>query len=152
MNNVGTTHTVTATVEDASNQPVPSITVRFSVTGATTTSGSCVTNTSGQCSFSYQGPNLPGADLIDAYADTDNDNVRDPGEPEAVPATKAWVLPSSTEGKVTGGGQIPNSVGNDQIAFGFNARATRTGSRADARWLTPRPIQRSSALTPPRRL
>ena len=137
VNNVGTTHTVTATVKDAANQPVPNITVRFSVMGATTTSGSCTTNTSGQCSFSYQGPNLPGADLIDAYADTDNDNVRDPGEPEAVPATKAWVLPTSTAGHVTGGGQISNSLANDKIAFGFNAKSDANGVKGECTVVDP---------------
>jgi hypothetical protein len=137
VNNVGTTHTVTATVKDAGGQPVPNTTVRFSVTGATTTSGSCTTNTSGQCSFSYQGPNLPGADLIDAYADTDNDNVRDPGEPEAVPATKAWILPTSTAGHVTGGGQIRNSLGNDKVAFGFNAKSDANAVKGECTVVDP---------------
>ena len=39
-NQVGTSHTVTATVTDAAGQPVPNTVVRFTVTGAHTLSGS----------------------------------------------------------------------------------------------------------------
>ena len=88
-----------------------------------TTTGSCSTNTAGQCTFTYHGPALPGADLVDAYADTNRDGDRDAGEPEAVPATKAWVAPATAPGHVTGGGQFLNAAGNDKIAFGFNAKS-----------------------------
>src|SRR5262245_14649597 len=121
-NPVGTTHTVTATVTDASNTAVSGVAVRFSVTGSVTTSGQCSTNASGQCSFPYLGPALPGADVISAFADTDNASFRDPDEPTAS-AMKAWVLPASTPGHVTGGGQIRTSSGNT-VAFGFDVNHT----------------------------
>ena len=123
VNNVDTDHTVTATVKTASARPFPNATVRLSVQGSVTTTGSCSTNTLGQCTFTYNGPSLPGADLIDAFADTNGDGDRDAGEPEAVPVTKAWVAPATAPGHVTGGGQFLNPAGNDKIAFGFNAKS-----------------------------
>jgi hypothetical protein len=88
-NPVGTEHTVTATVKDAFGNPVPGVIVRFTVTGAVDTSGQCTTDAAGQCSFTYDGPTSPGADAITAYADTDNDNVQDVGEPTGA-AEKTW--------------------------------------------------------------
>lgn len=120
-NAVGTSHTVAATVTDASSQPVENVTVRFSVTGSVTTAGSCTTDASGQCSFTYIGPTFPGADLISAYADTNDNSVQDAGEPAGT-ATKAWVLPSSSPGQATGGGHITDAAGN-KIAFGFTAKS-----------------------------
>ena len=87
-NAVGTTHTVTATVKDAFGNPTPSIVVRFSVTGTVTTTGSCTTNASGQCTFSY-GSTTAGTDLISAFADNNNNGSQDVGEPNGA-AAKAW--------------------------------------------------------------
>jgi Bacterial Ig-like domain (group 1) len=125
-NTVDDQHCVTATVRDAFGNPTPGITVRFSVSGSVTTSGSAVTDANGQATFCYTGPALPGADVITAYADTDNDNVRDPDEPSSR-ATKAWVIPASTEGcKVTYGGRIEAANG-DKGTFGGNAQAPDKG-------------------------
>ena len=88
-NPVGTSHTVTATVKDAGGNPVANVTVRFTVTGSVNTSGQCMTNTAGQCGFTYNGPTAPGADAITAFADTDNDSTKDAGEPGGA-ATKGW--------------------------------------------------------------
>lgn len=121
-NTVGESHTVTATVKDALQQPTPGITVRFSVEGSVTASGAAVTDANGQAGFTYGGPQLPGADMIRAYADTDNNNVQDAGEPFG-DATKAWLAPATTSGQVTGGGQTQNTTGTGQIAFGFNAKS-----------------------------
>ena len=128
-NPVGTTHTVTALVTDASNAPLSGIVVRFSVTGSVTTSGQCTTDASGQCPFPYVGPALPGADVISAFADTDTDMIRDPDEPTAT-ATKTWVLPGSTPGHVTGGGQIVASSGST-VAFGFDVNHTTRNVRGE---------------------
>ena len=121
-NTVDDQHCVTATVRDAFGNPTPGITVRFSVTGSVMTSGSRTTNAAGQAEFCYTGPALPGADLITAYADTDNDNVNDPppADPEDT-ATKAWVIPTNMEGcKVTYGGRITAANG-DKATLGGNA-------------------------------
>jgi hypothetical protein len=130
VNDVGTSHTVTATVTDAAGQPpVRAVTVRFSVTGSVTASGSCTTDAYGQCSVAYTGPQLPGADSITAYADTDNDGVLDTDEPVGE-ATKAWVFPTSTPGQVSGGGTINDGLGN-KIAFGFSAKSTDAGLKGN---------------------
>jgi hypothetical protein len=121
-NTVDDQHCVLATVRDAFNNPTSGITVRFSVTGSVTTSGTAVTNGAGQAQFCYTGPALPGADVITAYADTDNDNVNDPApaDPEDT-ANKAWVIPVNMEGcKVTYGGRITAANG-DKATFGGNA-------------------------------
>ena len=119
-NPVGSSHTVTATVATAA-APVPGVIVRFAVTGADNVTGACTTGANGQCDFSYQGPALPGADLIQAYADSSGNGVQDPGEPTAS-ATKAFVLPVSTGGDAHGGGRI-DMLGIGRIAFEFHAKS-----------------------------
>jgi hypothetical protein len=126
-NTVGTTHTVTATVTQDGN-PVEDVTVVFTVTGSVTTSGTCDTDASGMCSFTYSGPSLPGADMISAFADANGNGTRDSDEPVAT-AAKAWILPTSTPGQVTGGGQI--AVGTDKVTFGFTAKSTSGGLKGE---------------------
>jgi hypothetical protein len=91
-NTVGNSHTVTATVRDFAGQPVPGVIVRFTVTGPNPTTGTCTTGPGGQCDFTYTGTQA-GLDTITAYADTNNNGVRDltavPPEPSGV-ATKLW--------------------------------------------------------------
>jgi hypothetical protein len=95
-NGIGAQHCVTAVVRDLFANATPGITVRFQVTGAVNTSGSATTGTSGEATFCYTGPLLPGVDSITAYADTDDDQGRDTGEPTGT-ATKTWVAaPSAT--------------------------------------------------------
>ena len=89
-NPVGTQHCVTATVTDLAGNPVPDVTVRFTVTGSVNTSGSETTDANGQATFCYLGPTHVGADAITAFADANNNGSEDPGEPAGA-ATKAWV-------------------------------------------------------------
>jgi Big-like domain-containing protein len=122
MNPVDSQHCVTASVKDSSGNATPGITVHFSVTGSVTASGSQTTNASGQAQFCYTGPALPGADVISAFADTNNNGTKDAGEPSDT-ASKTWVLPRSTPGcKVTNGGRITTTNG-DKGTFGGNAMA-----------------------------
>jgi hypothetical protein len=128
QNEIGERHCVTATVRDANNNPVPGVTVRFRVTGPGATSGSKVTTANGTAEFCYSS-SLPGDDLIDAYADLDQDNVQDAGEPSDT-ATKTWVLPPSSElceVKVTNGGWIIAANG-DRASFGGNAKSDAAGN------------------------
>ncbi|MEX2464272.1 MAG: post-COAP-1 domain-containing protein, partial [Gaiellaceae bacterium] len=134
-NVVGSTHMVTAAVTATGGQPLAGVLVRFTVTGSVSTSGSCTTNASGQCGFTYTGPALPGADAISAYAETDGDGVQDADEPSAE-ATKAWVLPSSTPGQVSGGGNIEDA-GANKIAFGFSARNENNGLQGQCNVVEP---------------
>jgi hypothetical protein len=120
VNYVDTDHALTATVN--SGDAVRGGTVLFSVRGVDTADGSCTTDDNGQCSFTYHGPQLPGADLITACLDRNGNGIGDP-EDACGTATKAWTLPSSTPGQVTGGGQVLNAAGADQIAFGFTAKS-----------------------------
>jgi hypothetical protein len=122
-NPVDTQHCVTATVKDALGTPVPGVTVRFSVTGSVTASGSRTTNSNGRARFCYTGPALPGQDLIRAYADTNKSNTQNLGEPSDT-ATKTWVLPSGTAlcvVKITNGGWIVANNG-DRASFGGVAK------------------------------
>jgi hypothetical protein len=128
-NPVDSEHCVTATVRDAFGNPTPGIVVRFSVTGSVNTSGSATTDASGQARFCYDGPALPGMDVITAYADTDGDDTQDAGEP-ADTATKTWVLPVTTPGceiKITNGGWII-AANSDRASFGGNAKADADGN------------------------
>jgi hypothetical protein len=126
-NPVGTSHTVTATVSDSDGNPVENVTTRFTVAGSVSASGSCTTDASGQCDFTYQGPDFPDADTITAYADTNANGVQDAGEPGAS-ATKVWALPASTPGDVHGAGLLRGAAG-ERITFGFHARNMLSGPR-----------------------
>jgi protocatechuate 3,4-dioxygenase beta subunit len=87
-NPAGSEHCVTATVTDASGNPVPGVEVFFTVSGAHTTSGSDTTGAQGQASFCYTGTAV-GVDTIRATADADGDGVPESTEPFGT-ATKAW--------------------------------------------------------------
>jgi hypothetical protein len=125
VNEVGTTHTVTATLMNALGQPVPGTVITFTVTGSVMTTDSCVTDASGMCSVSYLGPTLPGADEITATAANAAPGV----------ATKVWVAPPpppppppppipdpQPEQKCTGGGHILHEGVVKGASFGFNAK------------------------------
>jgi hypothetical protein len=115
-NVVGSEHCVTATVKDAFGNPVPGVPVNFSVSGSSSASGTVTTGADGTAKFCYTGPALPGSDVITATAQT--------GLHPSATATKAWVVPTSTEGwKVTGGGRIVAANG-DKATFGGNAHGT----------------------------
>jgi hypothetical protein len=119
-NAVGTSHTMTATVTQNGN-PVESVIVRFTVTGSVTSSGSCQSDTNGQCTFTYSGPQFPGSDTISAFADLNGNGTRGSDEPTAT-AAKTWALPPSTAGKATGGGKI--LVGTKTVTFSFTAQSS----------------------------
>ena len=117
-NDVGTSHTVTATVTDICGNPVGGVTVYFTVTRTPPpgTSGTCVTSTSGTCSFTYPGPILPATDAITGCAGA-------MGGPPCGAATKAWVLPVSSPLctiDITQGGWIIANDG-DKASFGGTA-------------------------------
>jgi hypothetical protein len=141
-NPVETMHTVTATVTDAFGNPVPNVVVRFSVTGSVSTSGSCTTDANGQCSFTYQGPPLPGADAITAFADTNNDGDQNVGEPGGV-AEKTWVLPVSTPGcevKIVDNAKI-TALNTDAASFHGRALVSLSGVSGTQRYEDHGPVQ-----------
>jgi hypothetical protein len=85
---VGSQHTVTALLQHGPGEPAPGIVARFSVSGANTASGSGTSDSSGRTTFTYTGAN-PGNDVITAYADNDEDQVKDPDEPASF-AGQTW--------------------------------------------------------------
>ncbi len=105
VNQVGTTHTVTATVRDKFGNPVPGATVDFTVSGANTASGTATTDANGQARFSYKGTNT-GFDAITAQA---REGTR-PGDK----ATKLWFAFAQGGSFVIGDGNA--KVGN-QVEF-----------------------------------
>ena len=95
---VGTTHTVTATaLMDGTHQN--GVTVNIAVSGANVISGSCVTDATGQCSFSYTGMNA-GTDAITATGTVFGMDL-------TAQASKTWVKPELLLAPATG----TNSVG-----------------------------------------
>jgi Bacterial Ig-like domain (group 1) len=67
-NPVDTQHCVTATVKDVIGSPVAHVSVTFTVSGSVKASGTEPTNDSGEATFCYPGPPLPGSDKITAVA------------------------------------------------------------------------------------
>ena len=117
----GTTHCVTATVLEADGDPVDNATVRFSTSGATSTTANSTTGADGTTMYCFQGPVFAGTSMISAYADSDGDATQDPGEPSAT-ATVTWTQPTSGANcKETGGGRILTMAGA-KGTFGGNAK------------------------------
>ena len=135
-NPVGTSHTVTATATFPGGTAAPNQRILFDVSGASTKTGTCTTDANGRCDYAYVGPDLPGADMIRACVDSNRNGTVDAGEPCAT-ATKAWVLPATTPGQVTGGGQVANAAGNDNLAFGFNAKSDSKGVKGECNVVDP---------------
>jgi Bacterial Ig-like domain (group 1) len=129
---VDSEHEVTATVTDASGQPLFGAIVRFSVAGTTTASGDCMTDGNGECRFLYQVGEFPGDDTISAYADVNADGVQDPLEPTRT-ATNTVVLPGSTPGRTTGDGKFLDDFFFDphEVTFSLNARSDGTTLRGN---------------------
>ncbi|MGH9284512.1 MAG: Calx-beta domain-containing protein [Acidimicrobiales bacterium] len=92
-NDVGTTHTVTATLRDANNNPIVGAVVSFNVVtgpnaaspGTCSVNANCTSDGGGQVSFTYLGDGGPGTDTIEACF-TDASGAR-----RCARATKEWV-------------------------------------------------------------
>jgi hypothetical protein len=67
--------------------------IRWSVSGTNSGSGDATTRSSGRTSFEVVGAN-PGTDTITAYADANNNETRDPEEPQRE-ATVTWTGPDA---------------------------------------------------------
>jgi hypothetical protein len=119
VNDVGTSHTVTAYVStEDDTQTVGGAAVYFAVSGSASGSGACTTDFYGLCGYTYQGPTFPGTDVISAYVDVNNNGVQDAGEPTSS-VTKQWVFPASTAGQASGSGRV------ESLSFDFNAKSDK---------------------------
>jgi hypothetical protein len=119
-NTTGTHHTVTATVMFGTT-PAAGVTVVFTVTGSVNTTGTCTTDDTGMCQFTYMGPPVPGSDVITAFADANNNGQQDAVVEPPAEATKTWLLPPTTPGHVTGGGKILAGA----VTFGLEAKSDK---------------------------
>lgn len=134
VNPVGELHCVTATTQDATGNPTPGITVRFTVIGAQSTSsspptGSDTTDSAGQAEFCFTAA-LPGDNVIHAFADNNRDGDQDVGSDPSGNANKTWTLPPSTElceVRVTEGGRI-TAVNGDTATFSGVAMSDAAGN------------------------
>jgi hypothetical protein len=75
---VGQPHTITATLLDQYGDPVQDYAIRFSVLGAATGDGSCITDVLGQCGFTFEGPTSAGTATITACTDAHGDGSCEP--------------------------------------------------------------------------
>jgi hypothetical protein len=116
VNTLDTPHTVTATLTDQYGSPIGNYAVFFTLGGASSGSGSCVTDVLGQCQYTFTAPSFPGLITIAACADAYGDGACETDSPTAT-ATKSYVLPASTAGKATGDGRIGT------VTFSFTAKS-----------------------------
>lgn len=89
-------HQVTLSLVDALFNPVPNQPVKYKITGVNPSSGSGMTNSSGQLVVIWNGT-VAGLDTLTAYVDADSDNVQGPEEP-AASATMRWLENNHVEG------------------------------------------------------
>ena len=112
---VGSQACLTATVSDSNGARTPNVNVVFNVTTAAVTqaspsSGTVVTNSSGQATFCYTAQ-LSGQDAVHAFADTNKNGVQDPGEPSD-DATVTWFAFGTSSGATFAIGDLaPNGTG-----------------------------------------
>lgn len=113
----GTLQSVRATLRNSAGNPLANFGVQFTVTGPNATTGSAVTNTAGQATFSYAGTN-PGTDTVTALVRstaTANINGTPPVAmvwtltPQSPPVTQGWIGGPLNGTSVTG--TIPITVG-----------------------------------------
>lgn len=85
----GTSQQLTATLLDASGNPIIGRTVSFKATGANTASGSAVTDADGHAGFSYSGTQ-DGTDSVQASLTLGSTNL------QSNTASVSWVIPTTT--------------------------------------------------------
>ncbi|MBI2913241.1 MAG: thrombospondin type 3 repeat-containing protein, partial [Chloroflexi bacterium] len=110
---VGTVHSAYVSLHEAGYyEPIPAVTVQFTVTGANPTSGVCLTDNYGNCTFNYLGAN-PGLDTIEATATVD-------GIALSATATIEWLLPPPNDdfAAATAVAALPFSDSQNTIAAG----------------------------------
>ncbi|HTD50366.1 MAG TPA: Ig-like domain-containing protein, partial [Acidimicrobiia bacterium] len=137
-NNVGSSQTMTATVADSAGKPVSGVTVTFTVASGGPDAGKTgtgVTGSNGQATFTYSDTTAPGADnvtasFVDASTHTHTSNV----------ATITWVSPTtatatSLSTSLSGGGVsgaqiivLIDTAVTDTATLGGTNAATATGT------------------------
>jgi hypothetical protein len=136
-NTAGDTHCLTATVTDDFGNPVPGVTVNFSVTGANTNGGAGVTGANGVATFCYIGTHA-GVDTITATAvggsapsDTAHKTWR-PGAPASLvltPPTAINVVDAQHCVTATVVDAFGNPVPGATVTFTVTGSVSTTGTR-----------------------
>ena len=120
-NDVGQSHTVTATLTDLLGNPQTGILVTFTVTSGPNTgvSGTGTTDASGHATFTYTSV-AAGTDEIEACF------LNQAGQELCSQVvTKEWKIPPVLEGRMTGGGSIFTANGT-RVTHGFTLRCDIT--------------------------
>jgi hypothetical protein len=113
-NNVGTAHTVTASVTSNGAAAV-GVLVNFTVTGVNAgNNGSATTGVAGQGSFTYTGSATPGTDTVRAVVGTTTSTV-----------TKVWIINSCPTITVS-----PTSLPDGTVGVDYSQAITATGGQA----------------------
>lgn len=124
----GTPQSVRATLRNSAGNPLANFGVEFTVNGPNATTGSGVTNTSGQATLTYTGTN-PGTDTVTALVrSTATANVN--GTP---PVSMVWTLtpqsPAVTQGWI--GGPLNNASVTGTIPITVGAGVTLTTAKVE---------------------
>jgi hypothetical protein len=138
VNPVGTAHILQGFTKTVTGAPLPGILIRFVVLGSGSGTAACRTGgPDASCSFAYVGPDHPGADIIHVFADLNENDQEDPGEPSD-DVSKAWFDPASpAPGQAHGGGQFVDAFSLTRVAFGFSARASDSVPSVHCRLVNP---------------
>ena len=95
--------------------------VRFTTSGATSTSATGTTDADGRATYCYDGPLASGTDTITAHPDLDGDGMQDVNEPSEQ-LSFSWTAPLASDGcKVTLGGAVTTADATE-LSFGGNFR------------------------------
>lgn len=132
-------HTVTATVLDELGDPFNRAFVRFAVTGASSTTGSCTTDAAGRCAFTYTGPGRDGTDEITAFEDNDRNGTADADSTPRDTATVHWV---ATDGDGDGVADVDDNCASVANPGQEDANANGVGDACD-------PYLRAITITAP---
>jgi hypothetical protein len=130
-NNVGTPHTLTATVQDDNGNPISGVTVHFQVTSGPNagTNGDAVTGTDGKAQFTYTST-AAGTDTIVASF-TDAQGTHTSNE-----VTKTWQgstpPPTGGTGRMTGGGKVVRTSVTHGLSL--NCDQTKSPNNLEVNW------------------
>jgi hypothetical protein len=112
----GQTETVTVTALDTGGQAYTGKSVRYTVAGANSQTGSVTLNSAGQAQISYVGTNA-GADTIQMYVDLGSSNTQTPNDPAGTATVTFTPLPPAPNSSYTIQSVKANSDGTVTITF-----------------------------------
>jgi hypothetical protein len=122
----GRTATVTVTARNSDGAPDPGRSVRYAIAGANPGAGAVTTGADGTAAISWTGKNL-GTDTFGAFADINENGVREANEPERT-ASVTWTAPPPPPPPVPGKSVVVRVVSGEVfIKLPGSGRARATG-------------------------